>query len=95
MSEATITIKFTETELKLIIESLDLCIHELPQSEMDEDDDKKTPARLTLQKQLTEINTWIEDEKHKAITDKKASKGSFKEQNEMETSKRICVPCDD
>ena len=93
MSEATVTIKFTETEIKLIIESLDLCIHELPQHE--DNDDKKTPARITLQKQMLEINTWIEDEKHKAITDKKASEGSFKEQDEMETSKRICVPCDD
>ena len=47
MKEPVVTIKLTESELKLVSESLDLCIHELPQHEDNEDDDEKTPARLT------------------------------------------------
>ena len=87
MSEPVVTIKFTESELKLINEMILI--------EEEFNDDENLPAKRTLIKQLIEIETWIEDEKHKAITDKKASEGSFKEQTQMETSQRICVPCDD
>jgi len=87
MSEPVVTIKFTESELKLINEMILI--------EEEFNDDENLPAKRTLIKQLIEIETWIEDEKHKAITDKKASEGSFKEQTQMETSQRICVPCED
>ena len=87
MSEPVVTIKFTESELKLINEMILI--------EEEFNDDENLPAKRTLIKQLIEIETWIEDEKHKAITDKKASEGSFKEQDKMETSKRICIPCED
>ena len=87
MSEPVVTIKFTESELKLINEMILI--------EEEFNDDENLPAKRTLIKQLIEIETWIEDEKHKAITDKKASEGSFKEQTQMETSQRICIPCED
>ena len=84
MSEPTVTIKFTETELKTLNEM----IKHHPDSVIPQ-------HKRVLKEELIKIEKWILDEKHKAITDKKASEGSFKEQDEMETSKRICVPCDD
>ena len=84
MSEPTVTIKFTETELKTLNEM----IKHHPDSVIPQ-------HKRVLKEELIKIEKWIADEKHKAITDKKASEGSFKEQDEMETSKRICVPCDD
>jgi len=86
MSEPTVTIKFTETELKTVNKMINICIDKLLEV---------PPLMTTLQKELKKIEKWILDEKHKAITDKKASKESFKKQTEMETSKRICVPCED
>ena len=84
MSEPTVTIKFTETELKTLNEM----IKHHPDSVIPQ-------HKRVLKEELIKIEKWIADEKHKAITDKKASEGSFKEQDEMETSKRICVPCED
>ena len=95
MKEPVVTIKLTESELKLVSESLDLCIHELPQHEDNEDDDEKTPARLTLLKQLYTIEKWIDDEKTKAIIDKRTSKESLDEQTKSEARQRVCTPCDD
>ena len=89
MSEPIVTIKFTETELQILNQIMEHHIEEL------ENFDEVSPAKSNLQKELKKIETWIEDEKHKAITDKKASEGSFKEQTQMETSQRICVPCED
>ena len=89
MSEPIVTIKFTETELQILNQIMEHHIEEL------ENFDEVSPAKSNLQKELKKIETWITDEKHKAITDKKASEESFKEQTQMETSKRICVPCDD
>ena len=84
MSEPTVTIKFTETELKTLNEM----IKHHPDSVIPQ-------HKRVLKEELIKIEKWILDEKHKAITDKKASEGSFKEQDEMETSQRICVPCED
>ena len=95
MKEPVVTIKLTESELKLVSESLDLCIHELPQHEDNEDDDEKTPARLTLLKQLHDIEEWIDEEKTKAVIDKRISEESTDEQTKSETTQRVCVPCDD
>ena len=84
MSEPTVTIKFTETELKTLNEM----IKHHPDSVIPQ-------HKRVLKEELIKIEKWIADEKHKAVTDKKASEESFKEQTQMETSKRICVPCDD
>jgi len=89
MSEPTVTIKFTETELKLVNEMIGHHVADWQEQE------QLNPAKYNLQKELIKIEKWILDEKHKAVTDKKASKESFKKQTEMETSKRICVPCED
>jgi len=85
MSEPTVTIKFTETELKTVNKMINICIDKLLEV---------PPLMTTLQKELKKIEKWILDEKHKAVTDKKASKESFKKQTEMETSKGIRVPCE-
>ena len=96
MNEPVVTIKFTETELNLLNHMIDAHICDLDEMYKDTGEGEQvSQAKLTLQKSLMKIETWIADEKHKAITDKKASEGSFKEQDEMETSKRICVPCED
>ena len=89
MSEPVVTIKFTESELNLLNEMIGHHISDWEEKE-------QLPSyKYQLQDEILKIETWIEDEKHKAITDKKASEGSFKEQDEMETSQRICVPCED
>ena len=90
MSEAIVTIKLTESELKLLSESLDLSI-----GENDSDIDEKTPAKITLLKQLYKIEDWINEEKRKATIDKKLSEESIKGQTESKTSKGVCIPCDD
>ena len=84
MSEPTVTIKFTETELKTLNEM----IKHHPDSVIPQ-------HKRVLKSELIKIEKWIADEKHKAITDKKASEESIEEQTRMETSKRICVPCED
>ena len=115
MSEPTVTIKFTETELKTLNQMIkhhpDSVIPQhkrVLKSELNllnemighhisvwEEKEQLPSYKYQLQDELLKIETWIEDEKHKAITDKKASEGSFKEQTQMETSQRICVPCED
>ena len=84
MSEPTVTIKFTETELKTLNEM----IKHHPDSVIPQ-------HKRVLKEELIKIEKWILDENHKAITDKKASEESIEEQTRMETSKRICVPCED
>ena len=84
MNEPVVTIKFTETELK----TLNQMIKHHPDSVIPQ-------HKRVLKEELIKIEKWILDEKHKAITDKKASEESIEEQTRMETSKRICVPCDD
>ena len=61
MSEAIVTIKFTESELQLINEALDIVISNY----------HDTPPRRTLLKQLSNIKEWIDEEKRKANIDKK------------------------
>jgi len=61
MTEAIVTIKFTESELQLINEALDIVIKNY----------HDTPARKTLLKQLHDIKDWIDEEKRKASIDKK------------------------
>jgi len=87
MNEPVVTIKLTESELKLINEMILI--------EEEFDDDERLPAKRTLIKQLIEIEEWIDEEKTKAIIDKRVSKETLKGQTEGESSKRICVSCDD
>ena len=89
MSEPVVTIKFTQSELTLVNEMIGHHISDWQEKE------QLNPAKYNLQKELIKIEKWIADEKHEALTNRKASKESFKEQTEMETSKRICVPCED
>jgi len=87
MNEPVVTIKLTESELKLINEMILI--------EEEFDDDERLPAKRTLIKQLIEIEEWIDEEKTKAIIDKRVSKETTEGQTEVESSKRICVSCDD
>ena len=89
MSEPTVTIKFTETELQILNQIMEHHVEEL------ENFDKVSPAKSNLQKELIKIEKWIADEKHKALTDRKVSEESIKEQAEVETEQRICTPCED
>ena len=93
MNEPTVTIKMTRTELNTLIESLDLCIHELPQHE--DDDDKKTPARITLFKQLRDIEERLDEKIREAVNDQRISKESSNGQTKGQSSEGVCVPCDD
>ena len=84
MSEPTVTIKLTKTELETLIEMMG----RLP--------DEVLPVyKSVLRKQIVDIKEKLDEEIHKAVIDKKASEESFKEQTEMETNQRICVPCED
>tara|TARA_R100000656_G_scaffold79226_2_gene58242 strand:+ start:63 stop:326 length:264 start_codon:yes stop_codon:yes gene_type:complete len=87
MNEPVVTIKLTESELKLINEMILI--------EEEFDDDERLPAKRTLIKQLIEIEEWIDEEKTKATIDKRVSKETPEGQAEGESSKRICVSCDD
>jgi len=61
MTEAIVTIKFTESELQLINEALDIVIKNY----------HNAPPIRTLLKQLHDIKDWIDEEKRKASIDKK------------------------
>ena len=84
MSEPIVTIKFTETELKTLNEM----IKHHPDSVIPQ-------HKRVLKSELIKIEKWIADEKHKAITDKKASEESIEEQTKVETLKRLSVHYDD
>ena len=89
MNEPTVTIKFTQSELKLVNEMIGNHISDWQEKE------QLPEAKYNLQKELLKIEDWIDEKKQEAINDKKASEGSFKEQTEMETKQRICIPCED
>ena len=91
MSEAIVTIKLTESELKIInnmFYSVKMLVNNYAGAKQD-------PSVKLLQNQLLKIEEWIGEEKRKANIDKKVSEESSKERIQDETSERICVPCDD
>ena len=84
MNEPTVTIKMTKTELTTLNEM----ITTLP--------DSRLPVYVVkLRKQLKDIEVRLDEKIHEAITDKKVSEESIKEQAEVETEQGVCVPCDD
>ena len=84
MNEPTVTIKMTRTELITLNEM----ITTFP--------DEKLPVYVAkLRKDLKGIEERLDEKIREAVNDKKASEDSFKEQTEMETNQRICVPCED
>ena len=97
MGEPVVTIKFTETEVVQLINTVSTYIannstdryttgHNIP--ELDS-------GYYKLKNDLKKIRKWIDEEKHKKLTDKRISKDSTEEQTEVETKHRICVPCED
>ena len=84
MKEATVTIKMTKTELTTLNEM----ITTFP--------DHKLPVYVVqLRKQLKDIEVRLDEKIHEAVTDRKVSEESIKEQAEVETEQRICTPCED
>ena len=84
MKEATVTIKMTKTELT----TLNKIITTIP--------DHKLPVYVVqLRKQLKDIEVRLDEKIHEAVTDRKVSEESIKEQAEVETEQRICTPCED
>ena len=84
MSEPTVTIKMTRTELITLNEM----ITKFP--------DEKLPIYVVkLRKDLRGIEERLDEKIHEAVNDQRVSEESSKEQTEMETSQRICVPCED
>ena len=89
MSEPVVTIKFTESELNLLNEMIGHHISDWQEKE------QLNPAKYNLQKELLKIEVWIDEKKQEAINDKRISEESTEEQTQVETSQRICVPCED
>lgn len=87
--EAIVTIKLTLSELQILNEVMEHHLEEI------ENFDKISPAKKNLKKQLKKIEEWINEEKRKATIDKRVGEESTEEQTEMETKKRICIPCND
>ena len=87
--EPVVTIKLTETELQILNQIMEHHIEEL------ENFGEVSPAKSNLQKELKKIEEWIDEEKTKAEIDKRVGEESTEEQTEMETKKRICIPCND
>ena len=88
MKEPTVTIKLTLSELTRINGMISLY-------EKSKGDVELLASEKMLKKELKKIEEWINEESRKASIDKKASKDSFKEETEMDTSSRICTPCED
>ena len=82
--EPTLTIKLTLTELKTLNEM----VTKFP--------DERLPLYVAkLRKELIDMEKQLDDKIHEAANDKRISKESSEKQTEMETSQRVCVPCDD
>ena len=84
MSEPTLTIKMTLTELKTINEM----VTKFP-------DDKLPLYVVKLRKELIDMEKKFDEKIYKAEIDKRISEESSEEQTEVETSQRICIPCED
>ena len=96
MKEATVTIKMTRSELILLNQMIDAHIFDLDDMYQDTGEGEEvSPAKLTLQNELLKIEEWIDEKIHEAVTDRKVSEESIKEQTEVETEQRICTPCED
>ena len=95
MKEPVVTIKMTLSELQLLNKMIDAHICDLDEMyQATGEGEKVSSAKMTLLKQLYNIEEWIDEEKRKAIIDKKAIEGSFDKEAEVETIKGVCIPCD-
>ena len=82
--EPTLTIKLTLTELK----TLNGMITKFP--------DERLPLYVVkLRKELIDMEKKFDEKIHKAEIDKRISEEGSEEQTQMETSQRVCVPCED
>jgi len=70
MKEAVVTVKFTESEINMLYESLSDKIYNVDITRMAEENRKNIPQLgkefHTLKKDLKDIKRWISDEKEKA-----------------------------
>ena len=95
MKEPVVTVKMSYSELQLLNKMIDAHISDLDEMYQDTGEGEEvSPAKLTLQNQLFKIEEWIDEEKHKAIIDKRTSEESIEEQTKVETHQRPCVLCD-
>jgi len=96
MNEPVVTVKMSYSELQLLNKMIDAHIFDLDEMYQDTGEGEEvSPAKLTLQNELLKIEEWIDEKIHEAITDRKVSEESIKEQTEVETEQRICTPCED
>ena len=84
MNEPVVTIKLTESELKLINEM----ITSFP--------DEELPVYVAkLRKDLKGIEERLDEKIREAVNDQRISKESSNGQTEGQSSEGVCVPCDD
>ena len=96
MNEPVVTVKMSYSELQLLNKMIDAHIFDLDEMYQDTGEGEEvSPAKLTLQNELLKIEEWIDEKIHEAVTDRKVSEESIKEQAEVETEQRICTPCED
>jgi len=96
MKEPVVTVKMSYSELQLLNKMIDAHIFDLDEMYQDTGEGEEvSPAKLTLQNELLKIEEWIDEKIHEAVTDRKVSEESIKEQTEVETEQRICTPCED
>tara|TARA_R100001530_G_C4293877_1_gene148719 strand:- start:770 stop:1060 length:291 start_codon:yes stop_codon:yes gene_type:complete len=96
MKEPVVTVKMSYSELQLLNKMIDAHIFDLDDMYQDTGEGEEvSPAKLTLQNELLKIEEWIDEKIHEAVTDRKVSEESIKEQTEVETEQRICTPCED
>ena len=84
MKEPTVTIKMTLTELKTI----NGMVTKFP--------DEQLPLYVVkIRKELIDMEERFDEKIREAVNDQRISEESTEEQTEMETSQRICTPCED
>jgi hypothetical protein len=84
MKESTVTIKMTRGELVTLNEMIT------------KSPDEKLPSYVVkLRKQLKDIEVRLDEKIREAINDQRDGEESAKKQTEVETSKGVCIPCED
>ena len=89
MSEPVVTIKFTESEIILINQMIGHHISDWQEKE------ELPQSKYKLQSDLLKIGDMIIEKKQEAINDQRISEESIEKQTEMETTKRVCILCND
>ena len=60
-----------------------------------EEKEKLPAAKYKLQKDLIKVEEWMDEKIQEAVNDKRISEEGSEKQTKMETSQRICTPCED